>query len=134
VKYNSVRAEPVEACPEPAEVAHYRIDGKRTLFGKETLSFGGHSGKIIQAQKGARYKINEGDRLAELPLSCSQNGIMTCNFVPEAVARFSTGSKNKSTPVHFILAGDDALESHQKTIAYLMILKAFSIHLESFQH
>jgi len=65
-------------------VAHYRIGGKRTLFGKETLSFGGHSGRIIQAQKRARYKINEGDRLAELPLSCSQKGIMACNFVPRS--------------------------------------------------
>ena len=65
-------------------MAHYRIGGKRTLFGKETLSFGGHSGRIIQAQKGARYKINEGDRLAELPLSCGQKGIMACNFVPGA--------------------------------------------------
>jgi len=67
-------------------VAHYHIGGKRTLFGKEMLNFGGNSGGIIQAQKGACYKINEGNRLAELPLSCSQKGLMACNFVPSLVS------------------------------------------------
>jgi hypothetical protein len=37
----------------------HHIGGKRTLFGKETLNFGGTVGELSRRKKGARYKIGE---------------------------------------------------------------------------